>query len=100
MALYDSGAIPVEEWRGKNLTEWDSLSQCARAHGVGVETIKLLIHLGGSLDGYAFFDLPIDAPYDTRQLGKRSIEIYDTLTGKIVSKGARVIPAEHKRIRT
>ncbi|NCC65370.1 MAG: hypothetical protein EOM15_12010 [Spirochaetia bacterium] len=78
----------VDEYRGRKIIEWDSLTQCARAHRVSVSTIKYLIHTGGTIDGRSTFDLPVSSRYDTRKTGPtmRDVELYDTRTGMSVEQ--------------
>ena len=89
MAEYAANQLPVDEFRGREVIEWDSITECAEFHGVSLEQLKYLVHAGGCLDGFSMFDIPDDCPYDTRLVGKRLVEVYDTQTGKIISAAAR-----------
>ena len=90
MAEHAIARLTVDEWRGRSLIEWDSITQCARYHSVSIATIKRFIHTGGSLDGYSFFDIPLHSPYDTRMRGT-VVEVYDTRTGEAIDPHRRVV---------
>ncbi len=79
----------VNEYEGKKLIEeWDSLTECAKHHGVKQATIKELIHYGDSRRGHTF-DIPFCSPYDTRinpVSGK--LEIFDVEKGTVLDGGS------------
>lgn len=89
--MSDSGArrLTVNEYKGKRLIEeWDSLTECAKFHGVKQATIKELIHYGDSRRGHTF-DIPATSCYDTRQNPETgALEIFDTKTGEVLDGGA------------
>jgi hypothetical protein len=89
--MSDSGArrLTVNEYKGRRLVEeWDSLTECAKHHGVKQATIKELIHYGDSRRGHTF-DIPTDSPYDTRENKTTgALEIYNTETGLVLNGGA------------
>ena len=47
MAEYAASRLPVDEFRGREVIEWDSITECAEFHGVSLEQIKYLVHAGG-----------------------------------------------------
>lgn len=74
--------LEVDEYRGSRLIEWDSITQCARFHKTTVAQIKRMIHFGGSLDGFSFFDIPLRSPYDTIYTpGQSEVTIIEERTG-------------------
>ena len=80
MAEHAIARLTVDEYRGKDHIEWDSITQCANHHEVSIATIKGFIHSGGCIDGFSFFDIPLHSLYDTRMRGK-TVEVYDSMTG-------------------
>lgn len=82
------GPLLVNEYRHtEDIIEWDSISECARAHGVKPHTIKRLIFYGGSLDGHTTFDIPMHCGFDIRETGAGDLEIFDTATGIVLDGG-------------
>jgi len=80
MAESTLARLAVIEYRDRHETEWDSLTQCAMAHGISIQRLKMYIHVGGCPDGHSKFDLPTDCPYDTRLKDDGTVEIFDTRT--------------------
>ncbi len=93
MAESAMARLAVDEYRGNQIIEWDSISQCAKAHHFAITTLRYLIHTGGALDGFSPFDIPIHSHYDTRRTGEtmRDVEIYDTRTGRPIEPNPVVI---------
>lgn len=82
------GPLLVNEYRHtEDIIEWDSISECARAHGVKPHTIKRLIFYGGSLDGHTTFDIPMHCGFDIRETSTGDLEIFDTETGIVLDGG-------------
>lgn len=84
-----SRRLTVNEYNERQcIEEWDSLTECAKHHGVKQATIKELIHYGDSRRGHTF-DIPFGSPYDTRVnpvTGK--LEIYDVEKGTVLDGGS------------
>ena len=85
--------LPVDEYLNLGLrvsvVEWDSLTECAVHHGVKQNTIKNLIHFGGSPDGFTTFDIPVTCPMNTRvRKGTNVVEIYNGRTGVRLDGGS------------
>jgi hypothetical protein len=85
MAEYAANRVPVDEFRGRDVIEWDSITECAEFHGMSLESLKFIIHCGGCPDGYSMFDLPYGTPFQTRLVAKRAVEIINTETGEVIS---------------
>ena len=76
-----------EYFKQQCIEEWDSLTECAKHHGVKQATIKELIHYGDSRRGHTF-DIPYGSPYDTRvNPDNGRLEIYDVEKGTVLDGG-------------
>lgn len=70
--------LPVTEFcRGEVIEEWDSITECARHHGVSNECIKKLIYYGDSFNTYTTFDIPCHCDMDLKLVGYKFV-IFNT----------------------
>ncbi len=66
--------VPINEYHdGEFYRQWDGISECARAHSIGYDTLKCLVATGYPLywedDVNITFDTPADSPYRYEMVG-------------------------------